>query len=420
MGKRLLPTTKVQVSGYRFMRRRVEHGIVFGDVRMIHDPLATRRRACTFGVVAVLLTTGVMGLFAWMQPNPDPGDAPILKAKDGSLYVRVDDIVHPVTNLTSARLVAGTDAEPERVGDEALAAMPRGVPVGIPLAPSLFAPGEDPKHAATSKPEAWSACHVGGDIVVRAGQAPAPLEEDRGVIAAVDGREWVITAHGRTLLPAPHTEEGRILRRALGISAATPRWSPPAALLNAIAERAPYAIPPGLEVLRTDAGWWVMTSEGDIQQVTQLQAQVLADAGATTSDVPRHLTAQLADAEPALNLRLPQQRLRWVDPEDEALCAGPDRGGATWAQDDARAGALRLSGTSVATHFAGLGAGAVGVDTGHGFVVVSTTGQRHAVPDEKSLNTIGAHRVEEVPWALLSLLPEGAELTRDAALTATY
>ena len=34
---KLLPTTKTQVSGHRFMRRRVEHGIVFGDVRMIHD-----------------------------------------------------------------------------------------------------------------------------------------------------------------------------------------------------------------------------------------------------------------------------------------------------------------------------------------------------------------------------------------------
>ena len=48
---KLLPTTKTQVSGHRFMRRRVEHGIVFGDVRMIHDPLSSRRRAMVFGMV---------------------------------------------------------------------------------------------------------------------------------------------------------------------------------------------------------------------------------------------------------------------------------------------------------------------------------------------------------------------------------
>ena len=99
MGKRLLPTTKVQVSGHRFMRRRVEHGLIFGDVRMIHDPLASRRRATAFGTISVLLISGVMGLYAWMRPNPDPGDAPILRAADGELYVRVDDMVHPVTCL---------------------------------------------------------------------------------------------------------------------------------------------------------------------------------------------------------------------------------------------------------------------------------------------------------------------------------
>lgn len=41
----MLPTTKAQVSGHKFLRRRVEHGVVTGDIRMIHDPLATRRRA---------------------------------------------------------------------------------------------------------------------------------------------------------------------------------------------------------------------------------------------------------------------------------------------------------------------------------------------------------------------------------------
>ena len=42
---RPLPTTKAQVSGHKFLRRRVEHGLVLGDIRMIHDPLARRRKA---------------------------------------------------------------------------------------------------------------------------------------------------------------------------------------------------------------------------------------------------------------------------------------------------------------------------------------------------------------------------------------
>lgn len=42
---RALPTTKAQVSGHKFLVRRLEHGLVFGDIRMIHDPLKRRRRA---------------------------------------------------------------------------------------------------------------------------------------------------------------------------------------------------------------------------------------------------------------------------------------------------------------------------------------------------------------------------------------
>ena len=55
------------------MQRRVEHGLIYGDIRMIHDPLAARRRAGIFGAVGVVLIAAVMGLFAWMSPNPHPG-----------------------------------------------------------------------------------------------------------------------------------------------------------------------------------------------------------------------------------------------------------------------------------------------------------------------------------------------------------
>ena len=118
--RRLLPTTRAQVSGHRFMRRRVEHGLIFGDIRMIHDPLASRQRATIFSVVAVLLIAAITALFAWLRPNADPGDAPILRSSSGELYVRINDIVHPVTNLTSARLIVGAPEQPQRIGDNNL------------------------------------------------------------------------------------------------------------------------------------------------------------------------------------------------------------------------------------------------------------------------------------------------------------
>ena len=103
--------------------------------------------------------------------------------------------------------------------------------------------------------------------------------------------------------------------------------------------------------------------------------------------------------------------------EPHLACVDQGRGGAT--VDEVPEG-IELSGTSVATHFAGLHGGSVGVDSGHGFHVVSANGLRHRAPDAETLATVGAAHVEDVPWEIVALLPEGAELTRDSALQATY
>ena len=410
---KLLPTTKTQVSGHRFMRRRVEHGIVFGDVRMIHDPLSSRRRAMVFGMVAVLLVSGVMGLFAWMRPNPDPGEAPILRASDGSLFVQVDGVAHPVTNLASARLIAGSAAQPARVGEQALGQLRKGVPVGIVSAPAVFAP-------ADSEDEFWSVCQAGTDVVVRADQAPEALLPSEAVLAVADNREWVVTAAGRTQLPPPTTPEGRIIRRGLGVSATTPRWSPPPALITALKELPPYALPHPLpQIVRTPAGSWLLVN-GAVQPITRIQELLLIDAGANPTHITQPQLASYPDLEPAFDLRLPEQIPMWVDPARRAVCVDEVGGAGAVSYEEALRGAVQLSGTAVATHFAGLHSGSVGVDSGFGFHVVSANGLRHAAVEALTLETVGVARIDTVPWGLLALLPEGEALTREAALTATY
>lgn len=402
---KLLPTTRAQVSGHQFMRRRMEHGLIFGDVRMIHDPLASRRRATIFGTAAVAMIAGVMGLFAWMRPDADPGDAPIVRAADGTLYVRVGEAAHPVTNLASARLIAGSAAEPARIGDAHLAALPRGVPVGIVAAPSMFAP-ED------AAPASWSVC--GRDtITVIAGEAPQPMPADVAALAADASREWLVTSEGRRLLPDADNPEGRAMRRALGITPDTPRWTPPTQVISALVELPPAEIPSPLpDVVDADAQSWALAN-GRIQPITATQREMLLGAGAKATAAARADVAQYPDEEE--ELRLPRERPTWVEPD--RVCVNQDRGGALMQEVPA---GIELSGTSVATHFAGLRDGSVGVDSGHGYHVVSASGLRHSAPDAAALDTVGANHVEQVPWEIIALLPEGAELTRDAALTATY
>ncbi|MCG7279096.1 type VII secretion protein EccB [Corynebacterium imitans] len=422
---RLLPTTKTQVSGHRFLRRRVEHGLILGDIRMIHDPLSSRRRAMIFGVVAVVMISGVMGLFAWMRPNPNPGEAAIIRATDGSLFARVDETVHPVTNLTSARLIVGGPEDPVRAGDEYLATLARGVPVGIGVAPSVFAP-ED---AAETY---WSACTVPGsdaepEVVVRAVDAQVPsLGPESAIVAEVDHRDWLVTAQGRTQLPPSTTPDGRIVRRVLGIDASTPRWRPPAQLFGALQEQPSFALPDPLpRVLRTGEREWAETS-GGVQPITSVQAEILLEAGAQVTEVPAQAVAEKPDAENPAPIRLPEHYLRLLDPagepadEPETTCITEDGGAATLPASEAMAGHVRLSGAGPASYFVGLPSGAVAVDTGNGYHVVDQTGLRHGVPDEATLEAIGAAKVEQVPWRLVQLLPRGEALERTAALTATY
>ena len=154
---RPLPTTKAQVSGHKFLRRRVEHGLVLGDIRMIHDPLARRRKALLFGGVGVAFLAVGSGMLAWLQPSPQPGDAPIVRSEQGQLFVDVNDTYHPVFNLASARIIAGQAAEAQTIGDEHLQEALLGSPVGISEAPGyLAAAGETPQ-------ERWTACSAGKD-----------------------------------------------------------------------------------------------------------------------------------------------------------------------------------------------------------------------------------------------------------------
>ncbi|MFC2549595.1 MAG: type VII secretion protein EccB, partial [Corynebacterium matruchotii] len=107
----ITPTTKAQISGHKFLTRRLEHGLVLGDIRMIHDPLATRNRAHVFSLAAtVLICLGALAM-AIFKPAIDPGDAAIIQAESGQLYVRIDNKLHPVANLASARLIVGEAAD---------------------------------------------------------------------------------------------------------------------------------------------------------------------------------------------------------------------------------------------------------------------------------------------------------------------
>jgi type VII secretion protein EccB len=137
-------TTRAQVNGYRFLIRRLEHALIRGDSRMIHDPMRGQMRALIVGLVIAVVITGGAGVMAFFKPAPNMGDAQILLSKSsGAAFVRIGDRVHPVLNLASARLIVGKNDNPKDVDDKFLNTVPRGPMVGIVGAPASIRGADD-------------------------------------------------------------------------------------------------------------------------------------------------------------------------------------------------------------------------------------------------------------------------------------
>lgn len=406
MADRLLSTSSAQVSGHRFLKRRVEHALVLGDARMIHDPLARRYRAALCGIFLTLLLGAGAGVMAFLRPAINPGEAPILRSDSGALFVRAGETMHPVANLATARLIAGSPANPVRISDSVLLRQELGPPLGIPDAPGVFA-ADDVGELS------WVACGLPtGEVSVHARASVRGLGVKEAVLVAGEGAEWMITAEGRRLLPPAESAEGRAVRRALRISARTPRWQPPEALLSVTREHPPMVLPVGTLLHTEEGGWW-LENDGKVRFLSGLQATILADAGWEQRDVERSYPAQQPDAE-GPEPDLPSLAPIWVDPKEGPLCATNDAGLGRLSAEEEDGGVV-LAGDSLAARYVGLREGAIAVRSGGGLHMVSEWGRVHRVADADAAAALGIvdDHASSAPWSVLRLLPQGGILGRE-------
>src|SRR5690349_19456417 len=147
------PTTRLQVSGYRFLVRRTEHALLRGDVRMLHDPIRAQSHSFIAGCVLAAVVVAVCAILAFLRPHAGLGDAQIVMSRDsGALYARVGDTLHPVMNLASARLAIGSPATPKLVDAADIDNAKRGPMLGIAGAPAVIG------NPLTRKESAWTVC----------------------------------------------------------------------------------------------------------------------------------------------------------------------------------------------------------------------------------------------------------------------
>jgi type VII secretion protein EccB len=145
-------STRTQVTGYQFLARRTAMALTRWRVRMEVEPGRRQTLAVVASVSAALVICLGALLWSFISPSGQINESPIIADRDsGALYVRVGDRLYPALNLASARLITGRPDNPHLVRGSQIATLPHGPLVGIPGAPSEFAP----KAPSTSS---WLVC----------------------------------------------------------------------------------------------------------------------------------------------------------------------------------------------------------------------------------------------------------------------
>lgn len=462
-----MPSRQDQLHSYQFSVQRVVSALVMRET----DPAQFPFRRATVAAFASLMVGvvlvagfGVYALFtggasdSWKSKN----GAVLQEKGTGAHYVYKEKVLHPTLNLASALLYAGGDGRNIiEVSAKSLATVPRGPMVGIPDAPDSVPPANrlvDGAWTVCSVPVPDGAADEGGQRSLLAvgdllgvAEGGTPMTDETGLAVKVQGDDaaWLLWRQHRFLIKNLTSDA----LGALGINV-DPKQLPivDRAFLNAFEQGEPIQAPAvdgttgqpsGVrdykvgEVMRfrsASGDRFFVAAQGELQEITQVQATLLAPrvSPQTISDLPEKLGDSLvlqgAGAPPAAPIKP-------IDRSDKAICAtaANEQGFVSVRYGVAVpdvTGLMRTAGRSAKTG-APL-ADYVAVEGGRGVVVegytvaktssgvislVTDAGQQFPIALE-SLGALGFVKdrdASKMPVSLVSLLPQGPQLSLEAA-----
>ncbi|GJF14289.1 ESX-3 secretion system ATPase EccB3 [Mycolicibacterium cyprinidarum] len=465
--------TRHQVTGWRFLTRRIAAGVALHDTRMLVDPLRTQSRAVLVG--ALVLVTGLVGcfLFSFIRPSGAVGtDSVLADRESAALYLRLGDQLHPVLNLTSARLITGAPDNPTMVKSSELDQLARGNMLGIPGAPERMV-------ANTTRDAYWTVCDathgasattgvtvIAGEPAVGGARAAA-LAPGHAVLAENDGRTWLLWDGRRS----PIDLADRAVTDGLGIGdARTPPQPIANGLFNALPEappltspvipgaggptgvQLPVPVPVGAVVAAYEADntlrHYVVLADG-LQPISGVLASILRNTNSYGLHQPPRLgaddVARIPVARAIDTFAYPSDPITLVDTlADPITCAAWSRpegaqvdsmtllsGAALPIQAGQRTVELVSAGTpgGPAARVAMPPGTGYFVDSGGALFWVSDTGVRYGIDtgagtggDPSGTNTVAALGLTSaplpMPWSVLSQFAAGPTLSRADALLA--
>src|SRR5580692_3578085 len=455
--------TRHQVTGWRFVMRRIASGVALHDTRMLVDPLRSQTRAVLMGVV--VLITALVGCFVFslIRPNGSAANNPILADRStAALYVRVGDQLHPVLNLASARLIAGKSANPTMVKSTELDKFPLGNLIGIPGAPERMVQN-------TRKDADWTVCDsaagttAGVTVIAGApdstGARAAAVEAGKAVLVSNPTSAWLLWDGRRSrIVLADHA-----VTSALGLGTDIPTPRPIAGgLFNAIPDAgspAKFPVPApvgavveshGLESNSANGLVYYAVLPDGLQQISPVLAAVLRNANSYGLDQPPRLgadkIAKLPVSRQLDTSRYPERRISLLDAtHDPVTCAHWSKaaGASTNSLTLLAGSALPIPDAVHTEDLVGAGAGGtasrVAMAPGTGYFAqtvgqstaspvagslfwISDTGVRYGIDNEaaqggvtgnaKTAEALGLSQpATPIPWSILSLYAAGPTLS---------
>ncbi len=435
------PTTWLQVTGYRFLLRRLEAALLTGDATA---GARVRRQSAPLAIGCLLAGVAAAGwaVLAVLRPHPALEREQLVMAREsGALFVRVGDTWHPVPNLASARLIAGAAVHPRPVREADLVRTRRGPMLGIPGAPQFLGAPLLPDESV------WTMCDADGVTTVVAGPVTrsSALNPGRAVLVApasgspayllYDGRRAVVDLADTAVVRALRLE-GRaprpVSQSLLDAVPEAPSIAAPAVREagRPVARLPGFAVGDVLRVARGDGDEYYAVLPGGVQRIGRVAADILrfsdsrgaATAIAVAPDALRAVpivdslpVATFPDLPPATADEGGVVCASWYGSGVALLAGGeppvpPGRAPVALAQADGPGAALDAV-------YLPPGRGAY-VRAGGARYFVADTGVRFAVRDDEAAGDLGLPAPVAAPWPVLAVLPSGPELSRQGASVA--
>ncbi|MGW5648623.1 type VII secretion protein EccB [Saccharopolyspora sp. NPDC003752] len=451
-----------QVQAHSFMTARVVSALVQADPDAPNPPLRRTPLGYVIGLMIAILIVAGFALFGalgyggaldWRQPGKL-----IVEKETGIRYLlSTDGTLRPVLNYASARLLGAKDVA--RVPSSTLADVPRGTPIGIVGAPEALpgkAAGQDLSWlvCASTERDAAGAEHPALKVTVGGSADIAQDGGDRAaLVRASDGTEYLVWRDKRMKLGAPWVAPvlGYDSSKALPVRDSWLNAMPAGPGLKPVTVPGLGSQGPNLggqpavigQVFKVDVvgrpTTYHMLTRNGLMPLSQTAAQLALgnpDSPAQNArDLPPAVMASSQVTPPPETMaQLPERppSLVEVDGDDPCVYTVPGAGdaesflvsatsdngvvvaGPGLTRDELTADRIEVkpgSGMLART------LPAPGVP-GSGLYLVTDSGAKYPIPDEKAASALGFGLTDAVPVPaqLLSLLPTGPVLSPDKAL----